>query len=131
MRSKLKINKFITKELYFKGYNYIINKYWEIKPEKIYSKCLEYKHISYKKCSKTLKYYIYAKNYEAKDYKCLIIGYSTLIKKICVYLSIKYMYCKGFHFAIFNNCPKKRVAIKKIKKKKQNKKYLKESKKYI
>src|SRR5438874_10116568 len=117
MRNKLKINKLIIKELYFEGYNHIADKYWEIRPKEICLKCLEYRHTSYKGYSKTPKCYIYTGDYKVKDYKCFIISYLILIKKVCIYLFIKYVYCKDSYFTISNNCTKKRVAIKEVKKK--------------
>ena len=48
-----------------------------------------------------------------------------------IYLFIKYIYYKNPHLATSNSCPKKRIAIKKTKRKKENIKYLKENKKRI
>src|SRR5436853_892384 len=118
----------MIKRLYFKGYSYTIDRYWETEPKEIYPKCLKYKHISYKKYLKPPKYYIYISDYEAKDYKYLIIRYLTLIKRAYIYLFIKYIYYKDPYFAISNNCPKKKIAIKKTKRKKKNIKYLKKKK---
>jgi hypothetical protein len=87
-------------------------------PTKIYSKYLDYGYTSYGGCSGTLKYYIYTGNHEANEYKYPITGYSTLIGKAYIYLPIKYIYYKGPHFAISNNCSKKRIVIKEVKKKK-------------
>jgi hypothetical protein len=51
--------------------------------------------------------------------------------KACIHLPIKCVHCKGPHFAISNNCPKKRAAIEEAKKKKQDEKRLRESRKHI
>ena len=91
MRNKLEVDKLIAKGLYFGGYNHIVDRYWEIGPEEICPKCLEYRHISYRGCLRIPKYYIYTENYKAKNHKCLIIGYSALIGKAYIYLPIKYI----------------------------------------
>jgi hypothetical protein len=95
-----------------------MDRYWEIGPAEIYPKYLEYEYISFGGCSKTPKYYICAGNHEANEHKYLITGYSILTGKACIYLSVKYINCKGPHFAIFNSCPKKRAAIEEVKRKK-------------
>jgi hypothetical protein len=46
------------------------------------------------------------------------MGYSTLIGKAYIYLPIKYIYYKGPYFAISNSCPKRRIVIEEVKKKK-------------
>src|SRR5437764_15369959 len=107
----------------------IIDRYWEIEPEEIYLKYLKYKYINCRKYSRPSKYYICINDYEAKNYKYLIIKYSTLIKKAYIYLFIKYIYYKDLHLTTSNSCPKKRTAIKKKKKKKKNKKYKKKKRK--
>ena len=116
--NKLEADKLIAKSLYFEGYNHIVDRYWETRPVEICLKCLEYKHISFKSCSKASKCYICARNHEANEYKCLIIDCFTLAKKACIHLSVKCINCKSPHFAISNSCPKKRAAIKETKKKK-------------
>jgi hypothetical protein len=112
------VDRLIIKGLYFGGYNYIIERYWEIGPTKIYSKYLDYGYTSYRGYLETPKYYIYVGNYEANEYKYPITGYSTLIGKAYIYLFIKYIYYKGPYFAIFNSCSKKRIVIEEVKKKK-------------
>jgi hypothetical protein len=87
-------------------------------PTEIYPKYLDYGYTSYRGYLGIPKYYIYAGNYEASEYKYLITGYSTLTGKACIYLPIKYMHYKGPYFTISNSCPKKRIVIEEIKKKK-------------
>ncbi len=115
--NKLKINKLIIKRLYFRDYNHIIERYQKTKFEKICLKCLKYKYTNYKECSKTLKYYIYVKNYKIINYKYSITSYLTLMKKVYIYLFIKCIYYKSSYFIISNNCFKKKTIIEKNKKK--------------
>jgi hypothetical protein len=117
VRNKLEADKFIAKGLYFGGYNHTVERYWEIGPEEICPKCLEYGYTSYRGCLKASKCYICAGNHEANEHKCPITGCSVLIGKACIHLSIKCIHCKGSHFTISNNCLKKRVAIEEVKKK--------------
>ena len=46
------------------------------------------------------------------------INYLVLIRKVYIYLFIKYIYYKDLYFIISNNYSKKRAVIKKIKNKK-------------
>jgi hypothetical protein len=108
----------MVKSLYFGSYNYKVDRYWETGPTEIYLKYLEYRYISFGNCSKTPKYYIYAGNYEANEYKYPITGYFILTGKTYIYLPIKYINYKGPHFAISNSCLKKRVVIEETKRKK-------------
>jgi hypothetical protein len=95
-----------------------VDRYWETRPAEIYPKCLEYGYTSFGGCSKTPKYYIYTGNHEANEYKYPITGCSILTGKAYIYLPVKYINYKGPYFAIFNSCPKKRVAIEEVKRKK-------------
>jgi hypothetical protein len=95
-----------------------VDRYWKTGPAEICPKYLEYGYTSFEGCSKTPKYYIYAGNHEANEYKYLITGYSILTGKAYIYLSIKYINYKEPHFAISNSYPKKRAAIEEIKRKK-------------
>jgi hypothetical protein len=108
----------MAKGLHFGGYNHKVDRYWETGPAEICPKCLEYEYTSFGGCSKTPKYYIYAGNHEANEYKYPITGYSIPTGKAYIYLPIKYINYKGPHFAISNNCPKKRAAIEEAKRKK-------------
>jgi hypothetical protein len=131
VRNKLEADRLIVKGLYFGGYNYTVERYWEIGPTEICPKCLDYGYTSYRGCSGTPKYYIYAGNHEANEYKYPITGCSTLIGKAYIHLPIKCIYCKGPYFAISNSCPKRRIVIEEAKKKKQDQKRLKESRRRI
>jgi hypothetical protein len=93
----------MVKGLYFGGYNYKVDRYWETGLIEICFKYLKYGYTSFGGCSKTLKYYIYAGNYEVNEHKYLITGCSTLTRKACIYLLIKCINYKGPHFIIFNN----------------------------
>jgi hypothetical protein len=108
----------MAKGLYFGGYNYKVDRYWETGPVEIYFKCLEYGYTSFGGCSKTPKCYICAGNYEVNEYKYLITGCSILTGKACIYLPVKCINYKGPYFAIFNSCLKKRAAIEEVKRKK-------------
>jgi hypothetical protein len=88
-----------------------MDRYWEIGPAEIYPKYLKYGHTSFGGYSKTPKYYIYAGNYEANEYKYSITGYSILTGKAYIYLPIKYINYKGPYFAISNSYLKKRATI--------------------
>jgi hypothetical protein len=114
----LEADRLIIKGLYFGGHNYTVERYWETGPIKIYFKYLDYGYTSYRGCLETPKYYIYAGNYEASEYKYLITGCSTLTGKAYIYLPIRYIYCKGPYFTISNSCSKKRIVIEEVKKKK-------------
>ena len=118
VRNKLEADKLMAKGLHFGGYNHKADRYWEIVPAEICPKCLEYGHTSFGGCSKTSKCYICAGNHEANEHKCPITGCSTPAGKACIHLPVKCINCKGPHFAISNNCPKKRVAIEEAKKRK-------------
>ena len=131
VRNKLKADKLIAKELHFGGYNHRVDRYWETGPAEICPKCLDYGHTSYRGFSGTPKCYICAGSHEANEHKCLITGCSVPVEKACIHLSIKCIHCKGPHLIIFNNCSKKRAAIKEVKKKKQDQKRLKESRRHI
>jgi hypothetical protein len=108
----------MVKGLYFGGYNYKVDRYWETGLAEIYPKYLEYRHTSFGGCSKTPKYYIYAGNYEVNEHKYLITGCFILTGKACIYLPIKYINCKRPYFAISNSYLKKRAAIEEVKRKK-------------
>jgi hypothetical protein len=131
VRNKLEADTLIAKELLFEGYNHTVDRYWEIGPKEICSKCLKFGHTNYRGCSETFKCYICAGNHETSEHKCLIINCSTLIGKTCIHLLVKCIHCKGPHFTISKNCSKRRAAIEEAKKKKQNIKSLKESRKHI
>jgi hypothetical protein len=95
-----------------------VDRYWETGPAEICPKYLEYRYTNFGGCFKTPKYYIYAGNHEANEYKYPITGYSILTGKACIYLPVKYINCKGPYFAISNSCLKKRVTIEEVKRKK-------------
>jgi hypothetical protein len=129
--NKLVADKLMAQGLYFGGHNHMADRYWETGPEEICPKCLEYGHTSFGGCSKTPKCYICAGNHQANEHKCPITGCSTPVGKACIHLPIKCINCKGPHFAISNNCPKKRAVIEEAKRKKQDIKRLKESRRHI
>jgi hypothetical protein len=131
VRNKLEADRLIAKGLHFGGYNHTVDRYWETGPTEICPKCLEYGHTSYRGCSGTPKCYICAGNHEANEHKCPITGCSTPAGKACIHLPVKCINCKGPHFAISNNCPRKRAVIEEAKKKKQDQKRLKESRRRI
>src|SRR5947207_842094 len=108
----------MTKGLYFGGYNHKVDRYWETRPAEICPKCLEYGHTSFGGYSRTPKCYICAGNYEINEHKCPITGCFILTGKAYIYLPVKCINCKGSYFAISNNCLKKKVAIKEVKKRK-------------
>jgi hypothetical protein len=108
----------MAKGLYFGGYNYKVDRYWETGLVEICFKCLEYGYTSFGGCSKTPKCYICAGNHEANEHKCPITGCFILTGKAYIYLPVKYINCKGSYFAISNSCLKKRAAIEEVKRKK-------------
>jgi hypothetical protein len=121
----------MAKGLYFGGYNYKVDRYWEIGPAEIYPKYLEYGYTSFGGCSKTLKCYICAGNHEVNEHKCPIMGCSTSAGKACIHLLVKCINCKGPYLVISNSCPKKRAAIEEVRRKKQDEKRLKESRRRV
>ena len=131
VRNKLDADMLIAKGLYFGGYNHTVDRYWETGPAEICPKCLKYGHTSFKECLRTPKCYICAGNHEVNEHKCPITGCFTPAGKACIHLPIKCINCKGPHFAISNSCPKKRAAIEEAKRKKQDEKRLKESRRHI
>ena len=131
VRNKLEADEFMAKGLHFGGYNHKVDRYWETGPAEICPKCLEYGHTSFGGCSRTPKCYICAGNHEANEHKYPITGCSTPAGKACIHLPVKCINCKGPHFAISNSCPKKRAAIEEAKRKKQDEKRLKESRRRI
>ena len=100
MRNKLKVDKLIAKELYFRGYNYIVDRYWEIGPEEIYPKCLEYRYTSYKGYSKTPKYYIYLIKLGYINIR--EINFSTIIIIIRNKLKVDKLIAKELYFRGYN-----------------------------
>jgi hypothetical protein len=131
VRNKLEADTLIAKGLLFGGYNHTVDRYWEIGPEEICPKCLEFGHTSYRGCTGTSKCYICAGNHEANEHKCPITNCSTPVGKACIHLPVKCIHCKGPHFAISKSCPKRRAAIEEAKKKKQDIRSLKESRRHI
>jgi len=118
VRNKAEADSLIAKGLYFGGYNHTVDRYWEVGPEEICPRCLEYGHTSYRGCNKPPKCYICTGNHEANEHKCQITGCSAIQGKACVYLPVKCIYCKGPHLATSNNCPKRREVIEEAKKRK-------------
>jgi hypothetical protein len=131
VRNKIEADELMAKGLYFGGYNHKVDRYWETGPAEICPKCLEYGHTSFGGCSKTPKCYICAGNHEANEHKCPITGCSTPAGKACIHLPVKCINCKGPHLAISNSCPKKRAAIEEVRRKKQDEKRLKESRRRV
>ena len=119
----------MAKGLYFRGCSHTIDRYWEIRPKEICLKCLEYGRISYRGCLRSPKCYIYIGDHEIKDYKYLIIGCLILARRVYIYLSIKCIHYKDLYLVISNSCLKKRTAIEEAKRKKEDAKRLKESRK--
>ena len=116
VRNKLEADRLITKGLHFGGYNHTVNRYWDIGPEEICSKCGDYGHTKYKGCTKPARCYICAGAHEANEHKCPVTTCQAIVGKPCVHLSIKCIHCAESHLITFSYCPKRRTAIKAAKK---------------
>jgi hypothetical protein len=120
VRNKQIADRITANGLFFGGHNHKVDRFWEIGPGEICSKCCEYGHTAYKACKAPPRCYICSGAHDALEHKCPVTDCSARTGKPCIHLPIKCTHCKGAHMATSAYCPKRKQAIE-IAKKGQNK----------